>query len=119
MTDTTAEAETVDLVLEYELDAPPEKVWRAITVPELREAWLPGRDLADTDPLFTVPGNEIRFRMRDDTPPYLESIVAFQIEPGQNSGTILRITQGLVDARLTSPMPKAANSNEPALMLAA
>ncbi|MBF4190164.1 SRPBCC domain-containing protein, partial [Serratia ureilytica] len=29
------------LVLEYSLDAPPEKVWRALSEPELREQWLP------------------------------------------------------------------------------
>ena len=30
------------LVLDYEIDAPPQKVWRAISIPELREHWLPG-----------------------------------------------------------------------------
>ncbi|WP_440495982.1 SRPBCC family protein, partial [Serratia sarumanii] len=29
------------LILEYSLDAPPEKVWRALSIPELREQWLP------------------------------------------------------------------------------
>ena len=44
------------LVLEYQLDAPPEKVWRAISTPELRERWLPSRDLAADEPVSTVPG---------------------------------------------------------------
>lgn len=34
------------LVLEYEFDAPPAKVWRAVTIPALRERWLPDCDLA-------------------------------------------------------------------------
>ena len=38
------------LVIEYELDAPPEKVWRAVTIPALRERWLPDCDLAGAEP---------------------------------------------------------------------
>ncbi|MBN9023216.1 MAG: SRPBCC domain-containing protein, partial [Rhizobiales bacterium] len=53
------------LVLEYQLDAPPEKVWRAISTPELRERWLPSRDLAADEPVSTVPGAAVRYRMRD------------------------------------------------------
>ncbi|MGY4413517.1 hypothetical protein ACVWW4_005253 [Bradyrhizobium sp. LB7.1] len=33
------------LVLEYEFDAPPAKVWRAVTIPALRERWLPDSDV--------------------------------------------------------------------------
>ena len=44
------------LVLDYELDAPPEKVWRALSIPALRDQWLPGGDLADAEPLAATPG---------------------------------------------------------------
>jgi uncharacterized protein YndB with AHSA1/START domain len=30
-----------EIALEYQLDAAPEKVWRAIALPAFRERWLP------------------------------------------------------------------------------
>ncbi len=119
MSESRAEAETAGLKLEYALDAPPEKVWRAITIPAFRVQWLPGQDLAEAEPVVETPGEEISYRMRDSEPPFLESIVAFQLRPGRNGGTILRIVHGLADTRLASQKFKAANSNAPVLMLAA
>ncbi|MCV0425198.1 MAG: polyketide cyclase [Roseibium sp.] len=119
MKDMDVEAETTDLVFEYELEASPEKVWRAIVIPEFRERWLPERDLANAEPVFAEPGNEIHFRLREDVPPFLESIVEFQLMPGSGGGTILKITHGIVDTQLSLPMRNAANSNEPTMMLAA
>ena len=37
--------------------------------------------------------------MRDDAPPFLESLVTFQIEPDGEGGTRLRIIHELADAR--------------------
>jgi len=107
-----------ELVLQYELDAPPEKVWRALSIPEFREKWLPEADLAEAKPLSTVPGVEIRFRMRDREPPNLESIVAFQIRT-ETGRTILRIVHRLVDTQPARGRSPAANSNEPWVMRAA
>jgi len=39
------------LELEYQLNAPPEKVWRAISTPTLRQQWLPDNLLATAEPL--------------------------------------------------------------------
>jgi len=39
MSDTEPEKPAEDLVFEYELDAPPEKVWRAISIPGFRDKW--------------------------------------------------------------------------------
>ena len=119
MNDTQAKGQASHLVLEYELEAPPERVWRAITIPAFRERWLPEGELADTEPVSTKPGEEIRYRMREDTPPFLESIVTFQIMPDANGGTVLRIVHGLEHARPASKTAPAANSNEPWLMCAA
>lgn len=120
MTHPEAEQDAQDLVLEYELDAPPEKVWRAISTDELREQWLPKGDLAEAEPVSSTPGEEVRYRMREDEPPYLESIVTFQIEPVPGGGTRLRIIHGLADARLLLRQPpRAANSNRACLMRAA
>lgn len=119
MSDTESEAQTSELVLEYDLDAPVEKVWRAISIPAFREKWLPTEDLVDAEPVPSVPSGEIRYRMRDGEPPFLESSVTFQILPNAVGGTRLRIIHSPVDARLQRQPPKAANSNWPCLMCAA
>lgn len=108
--------QATDLVLEYELDAPTEKVWRAISIPTFRERWLPDGALADAEPILTAPGEEIRFRMRDREPPHLESVVAFQLRPNEQGGTTLRIVHDLSDARV---VPRFANDNGHMLMRAA
>lgn len=40
------------LVFAYQLDAPPEKVWRALSIPAFRERWLP----AEVEAVSAVPG---------------------------------------------------------------
>ena len=105
------------LVMEYELDAPPEKVWRAVTIPALRERWLPDSDLAGAEPESTITGEEVRYRLRDSEPPFRESHVTFRIEPNEAGGTRFRIIQEACDQRANPP--QAANSNSRVLMRAA
>ncbi|MBS1166243.1 MAG: hypothetical protein H6R00_2268 [Proteobacteria bacterium] len=105
--------------LEYELDEPPHKVWRAISVPEFREAWLPRKALADPEASSLVPEQEVRYRMRESEPPFLESVVTFRITPNATGGTSLRIIHELTDARFDRLTGTAANSNNLTLMLAA
>lgn len=97
------------LVLEYSLDAPPEKVWRALSIPELREQWLPTSDLAQAEPLAATPGEAVSYRLRDDQPPFLESVVTLQIGPNADGGSVLRIIH----------QPDAANDGPTTLMRAA
>lgn len=118
-TSVQGEMETADIVQEYELEAPPEKVWRAITIPTFRERWLPDHELAQADPVAVIPNEEILFRLRDDAPPFLESVVQFQLQPISSDRTLLTIRQRLADGRLASRDTWAANSNEPVMMLAA
>ncbi|TYL82981.1 SRPBCC family protein [Bradyrhizobium cytisi] len=96
-----------DLVLEYDFDAPPAKVWRAVTIPALRERWLPDCDLAGAEPESTIAGEEVRYRLRDSEPPFRESHVIFRIEPNEDGGTRFRIIQQACDVTL----PQPANSN--------
>ena len=109
------------LVIEYELDAPPDKVWRAVTIPALRERWLPDCDLAGAEPLSSITGEEVRYRLRDSEPPFRESHVTFRIEPNEAGGTRFRIIQQacqeIRDVRENQPQP--ANSNGRTLMRAA
>lgn len=103
----------------YELDAPPEKVWRAISIAEFREKWLPKEVLADPQSLAETPGKEIRYRLRDDAPPYLESTVTFTIAANASGGTSLRIVHELTDATFERLTRSVANSNSQITMLAA
>jgi uncharacterized protein YndB with AHSA1/START domain len=115
-----ADREQADhLVLDYDLDAPPEKVWRALSIAEFREKWLPTAALADAEPVGSAPGEEVRYRMRDDEPPFLESVVTFRLRPNADGGTHLKIIHRLADARLQLQPPRAANSNGRCLMRAA
>ena len=97
------------LVLEFDFDAPPAKVWRAVTIPELRERWLPDCDLAGVEPETTIANEEVRYRLRDSEPPYRESHVIFRIEPNEAGGTCFRIIQQACDDDAKLPQP--ANSN--------
>jgi uncharacterized protein YndB with AHSA1/START domain len=105
--------------LEYDIGEPPEKVWRALSVPELRQAWLPGEALADPEAVAVTPGQEIRYRMRDGAPPFLESIVTFRIAPNADGGTSLRIIHDLDDARFRRMPQAAANDDGSPVMRAA
>jgi uncharacterized protein YndB with AHSA1/START domain len=119
MKDMEAKPPKDSLVLEYEIDAPPEKVWRAISIPELREKWMPEKDLTNPDPISAEPGVEVRYRVLDKDAPFRESTVTFQVRPNVHGGTKLRIVHQLVDARTVRQTPPAANNNWPGLMRAA
>lgn len=77
--------------------APPEKVWRALSIPELRAQWLPGTEHAE--PLSEVPQQALSLRLREAEPPFLESTVDLKISPAADGGTLLRIVHVLTDAR--------------------
>ena len=117
--DLANQAQTAHLVFDYELDAPPQKVWRALSIAGFREKWLPDAALADAEPVRSVPGEEIGYRMRDDEPPFLHSIVTFQLSPNADGGTHLRIIHQLADRRVQCELPRAANNNGRCMMRAA
>lgn len=119
MTDRQEEHREEAIELEYELDAAPQKVWRAISIPEFRENWLPSEALADPEPASCKPGEEISYRMRESEPPFLESMVTFRIVPGISGGTSLRVIHKLNDTRLKRVAAAAANSNRMPVMRAA
>jgi len=105
--------------LEYQLSEPPQKVWRAISTPELRQNWLPQEALASPESISVTPGKEVSYRLRDDTPPFLESTVTFKISSNANGGTCLRIIHELDDVRLRETEKAAANNNSLTVMRAA
>lgn len=119
MSEMETERPLADVVLEYDLDAAPEQVWRALSVPALREEWLPEGDLADAAAVVEKSDMEICYRMREEEPPFVESFVTFQVRPGEGAGSILRIVHSVADTNTVSRLPPAANSNGPMAMRAA
>ncbi len=91
----TPEAPGNGIALEYALDEPPQKGWRAISIPAFREHWLPNKVLAEPDAIDIKPGEELRYRLREDNPPFLESTVTFRITANADGGTILSIIHDL------------------------
>lgn len=119
MNEEKIEGQDGGLVQEFDLGDPPQKVWRAISIPELRERWLPRETLADPDAIAVTPGQKVRYRLRGDSPPFLESTVTFTIVPNAAGGTCLRIVHELTDARFDRLARAAANGNGPPLMMLA
>lgn len=106
----TAASDTRTVVVEREIAAPPEKLWRALTQPHLVEEWLMKNDFVP------IPGHRFNLR-RDPTPEIsvvidctvlevepnrmlsyswsaygLESVVTFTLTPTE-TGTMLRVEQ--------------------------
>jgi uncharacterized protein YndB with AHSA1/START domain len=76
------------LVFECDLDAPPEKVWRAIATPEIRQAWLGEPDAGPSQVTRADPGErlDLSWPTRDG-----DSLVSFVITPGEDGGAHLTI----------------------------
>ena len=91
-----------DLVFETVLDAPPEKIWRALTIPEFRDRWLqPPRDVEVH--MVTVNDNSLltfSWKERNE-----ESVVTIELTPQKNGGTGFRLTHS------PATIPAAANRN--------
>ncbi|MEM9105773.1 MAG: SRPBCC domain-containing protein [Pseudomonadota bacterium] len=106
------------LQFEYDIDAPPEKVWRALSEPTFRERWLPGSDIVDPEPIVSKAGETIAYRMREDQSPFLESVVTFLIGENADGGTCLKVIHALTDESLNQSC-MGANDNRPRMRLAA
>ena len=113
------------VTFEYELDAPPAQVWRAVTIPEFVAQWLtPAPECATPAAvsfrlLDEEPGQSVRYLWREEASPLPESLVTFRLHPNDAGGTTFRIVHELMtDARIL-PRQSPANGNAPPLLLAA
>jgi uncharacterized protein YndB with AHSA1/START domain len=103
------------IVVECDLDAAPEKVWRALTVPEILAAWLMPNDIDPTvgrrftfeagagqsavecEVLAAEPNRLLRYRWcggeaeRDAAGRRLDSILTFELAETETGGTHLRL----------------------------
>lgn len=94
-----------ELIFETVLDAPPEKIWRALTIPEYRDRWLQQPDDVKLQ-LVTVNANSLlTFSWVEKGE---ESLVTIELSPADDGGTTFRLTH------IPVSIPAAANSNEPA-----
>jgi uncharacterized protein YndB with AHSA1/START domain len=126
-----AEAEDT-IAFECELPEPPEKVWRALTVPELLAAWMMPNDInpeigsrfafagpdtpIECEILDAEPGRLLRYSWRERAEPGdaarhgpldspLDSIVTFTLDRTVSGGTHLRIVH---DGFARTAMPAVA-----------
>ena len=110
MTETMAETRSV--VVERDIPHPPERIWRALTLPHLIEEWLMKNDfdpvvghrfnltgewggVLDCEVLVVEPDRELAYswNFRHDDPAFdLESVVTFTLTP-TGTGTRLRMEQ--------------------------
>jgi uncharacterized protein YndB with AHSA1/START domain len=102
---TTVASETLSVVVERELPYPPEKIWRALTQPQLLQEWLMNNDFqpsVDHRFRFTADWGAVECRVLTVEPPKqlaytwaamgLESVVTWTLTP-HGSGTRLRMEQ--------------------------
>lgn len=106
------------LVFECALDAPPEKVWRALTIPEYLQRWLKPADAVDLSVVAAEENKSLTYRWRESGQGVLvgaeDSLVTFELAPMVDGGTWFRLTHAPV------MLPAAANSNDRGpLMMAA
>ena len=107
-----SEAEA-EIVFETVLDAPPEKIWRALTIPEYRDRWLDKPDDVQIERIGPDADNLVKYRWTEGG--LEESLVTIELTPNGDGTTGFRLTHVPV------LVPVAANSNEttPTLMRAA
>ena len=60
MNDNAHEEQQAGIELEYDIDEPPQKVWRALSRPKLHERWLPEQVLSDPEAIVVTPREEVR-----------------------------------------------------------
>jgi uncharacterized protein YndB with AHSA1/START domain len=102
------------LAFEYELEAPPEKVWRALTVPALRDHWLrPAQASVVAEVVEADPPARLSWRWREIGRP--ADLVTFTLRPNGEGGTLLRLVHARQPERAPPP---AANSNATMAMAA-
>jgi uncharacterized protein YndB with AHSA1/START domain len=77
-----------ELVFECELEAAPEKVWRAISTPEIREAWLGEPEAGAAEVARAEPPSrlDLIWPTREG-----DTLVSFEIEAGEGGGAHLTI----------------------------
>ena len=123
--DSDSQAQETAVTFEYELDAPPAQVWRAVTIPEFVAQWLTPEPAGATPAAVSFRlldeerGQSARYLWRDGASPFAESLVTFHLHANDSGGTTFRIVHELRAAARILPRQSPANRNAPRLLLAA
>jgi uncharacterized protein YndB with AHSA1/START domain len=104
-------ADSVDsVIVECELPDPPEKVWRALTEPDLVAEWLTTDEPEpiEHEVVLEEPHRLLRLAWRDGRD--VESLVTFELERTSTGGTYLRVVHTGIANAVEAPvcMLKAA-----------
>jgi uncharacterized protein YndB with AHSA1/START domain len=99
------------LDFEVDLEAPPEKVWRAIATPELREAWLGEPEdgqarVADADPPSRL---DLVWPTREG-----DSLISFEIAPADGGSRLTITHRAPQEATVLAFKPRALPATAPA-----
>ena len=110
-------SDTPELVYETDLDAPPEKVWRALSVPEYLDRWLQPKAAEQLDVVKSDENKSLTYRWRESGQGAVvgaeDSLVTFELKPTHDGGTWFKLTHAPM------PLPAAANSNRVGPMMLA
>jgi uncharacterized protein YndB with AHSA1/START domain len=130
MTERDASTEEQRLTFDFALPAPPEKVWRALTIPAFIDRWLMPLEKSRGDGFSGRPrhGAGIAAQVIEAEPPRRlswhwreagepDGLVTFTLTPDEAGGTLLRLVH--VRQVRAATMPPAANGNSAITMLAA
>ena len=101
-------SEEAELVFETVLDAPPEKIWRALTIPEYRDRWLQPPDDVSLDLVMVNANSLLTYSWKERNQ---ESLVTIELTPNEDGTTGFRLTHAPVS------IPAAANSNDVAQIM--
>lgn len=108
------QSEEQRVTVECALDATPEKVWRALSIPAYRNAWLlPDGDAErfTTEVIEATPPHRLRLSWREgDAQGDGDSeVVTFTLTATPDGGTWLRLVHDRVAEPLRLPIPANAN----------
>ena len=114
------------VITECDLPEAPEKVWKALTVPELLAAWLP--EAVDCEILAAEPDRLLCYRWRAGTDDKdavgrpVDSVVTFELTGTASGGTHLRVDHRVVAVAAVIPFklrqrPVASGTGGACMML--
>ena len=109
-----------DIVVECEMERPPETVWRAVSEPHLVAEWLGVPEAGAAEPgeaswrlVEATPYEHVRYQWIDEATDHPVSYVTIELAPAPAGRTWFRLTHSPTVARMAAT---AVNDNGPAMI---